>query len=43
MNDGKQDGGRKRYEEAFKRSAVELWPRGGKSASRVAAELGVNV
>jgi transposase-like protein len=43
MNDGKQDGGRKRYDEAFKRSALELWQRGGKSASRVAAELGVNV
>jgi len=35
MNDGKQDGGRKRYDEAFKRSEVALWQRGGKSASRV--------
>lgn len=40
MNEDKGNGGRKRYDEAFKRSAVELWQRGGRSANRVAAELG---
>jgi len=31
----------KRYDEAFKRSAVELWLQGGKSAEQVATELGI--
>jgi len=31
----------KRYDEAFKRSAVELWLQGGKSAEQIAAELGI--
>ena len=33
----------KRYDEAFKRSAVEHWMVSGKSATQVAAELGLNV
>ena len=33
---------RKRYDEAFKRSAVAHWQSSGKSASQVAAELGLN-
>ena len=33
----------KRYDPSFKRSAVELWLAGGKSADTVAAELGINV
>jgi len=33
----------KRYDEAFKKSAVEHWMISGKSARQVAAELGVNV
>jgi transposase-like protein len=33
----------KRYDEAFKRSAVEHWMLSGKSARLIAAELGVNV
>ena len=33
----------KRYDEAFKRQAVEHWMLSGKSARIVAAELGVNV
>ena len=32
----------KRYDEAFKRSAVEHWLVSGLSATQVAAELGVN-
>jgi transposase len=32
----------KRYDEAFKRSAVEHWLVSGKSARQIAAELGVN-
>jgi transposase-like protein len=32
----------KRYDLSFKRSAVELWLSGGKSAQTVAAELGVS-
>lgn len=33
---------RKRYDEAFKRSAVAHWQSSGKSASQVASELGLN-
>ena len=33
----------KRYDEAFKRSAVEHWLVSGKSARQIAAELGINV
>ena len=33
----------KRYDEAFKKSAVEHWLISGKSARQVAAELGINV
>jgi transposase-like protein len=33
----------KRYDEAFKRQAVEHWMLSGKSARVVAAELGINV
>lgn len=33
----------KRYDEALKRSAVEHWLVSGKSATHVAAELGLNV
>jgi transposase-like protein len=32
----------KRYEDVFKRQAVEHWMLSGKSARRVALELGVN-
>jgi len=32
----------KRYDEAFKRSAVELWLQGGKSVQQIAAELGIS-
>lgn len=32
----------KRYEEGFKRQAVESWPRSGKSGSQIARELGVS-
>jgi transposase len=32
----------KRYDEAFKRSAVEHWMLSGKSVRQIAAELGVN-
>lgn len=32
----------KRYDEAFKRQAVEMWLSGGKSAATVAAELGIS-
>jgi len=31
----------KRYDEAFKRSAVELWLQGGQSAAQIAADLGI--
>ncbi len=34
---------RKRYDETFKRSAVEHWMLSGKSVRQIAAELGVNV
>ena len=40
MNHGKTT--RKRYDETFKRSAVELWLQGGKSAAILAAELGIS-
>ena len=33
----------KRYDEAFKKSAVEHWLISGKSARQIAAELGINV
>jgi transposase len=33
----------KRYDEAFKRQAVEHWMLSGKSVRQIAAELGVNV
>jgi transposase-like protein len=33
----------KRYDEAFKRSAVEHWMVSGQSATQVAAELGIPV
>jgi transposase len=33
----------RRYDEAFKRSAVEHWLVSGKPATHVAAELGINV
>jgi transposase-like protein len=33
----------KRYDETFKRSALEHWMLSGKSARLIAAELGVNV
>ena len=33
----------KRYDEAFKRSAVEHWMLSGKSVRQIATELGVNV
>lgn len=31
----------KRYDEAFKRSAVELWLQGGQSVRQIAADLGI--
>jgi putative transposase len=33
----------KRYDEAFKRSAVEHWMLSGQSATQIARELGINV
>jgi transposase-like protein len=39
MNNGKTP--RKRYDETFKRSAVERWLQGGRSAETIAAELGI--
>lgn len=39
MNNGKTPP--KRYDETFKRSAVELWLQGGKSAETIASELGI--
>jgi transposase-like protein len=33
----------KRYDEVFKRSAVEHWMLSGQSATRIARELGINV
>jgi transposase-like protein len=32
----------KRYDENFKRSAVELWLQGGKSVEQIATELGIS-
>jgi transposase len=32
----------KRYDETFKRSAVELWLQGGKSVHQIARELGIS-
>ena len=37
----KTDGGMKRYDEAFKRSAVELLLSSGKSIKQIAVELGI--
>ena len=34
---------RKRYDEAFKRSAVQHWRESGKSVAQVARELGLNL
>lgn len=42
MNEDKTKPKRKRYDEAFKRAAVEHWLSSGKAARIVAAELGVN-
>jgi transposase len=33
---------RKKFDEAFKRQAVELWLNSGRSATQVAAELGIH-
>ena len=35
-------GRKKRYDQNFKRAAVELWLAGGRSAQTAAAELGIN-
>jgi transposase-like protein len=32
----------KRYDESFKRSAVELWLQGGKSVEQIATDLGIS-
>lgn len=32
----------KRYDEAFKRSAVELWLQGGRTIEQIARELGIS-
>lgn len=32
----------KRYDDSFKRSAVELWLQGGKSIEQIARELGIS-
>lgn len=42
MNNEKSSTKRKRYDEAFKRAAVEHWASSGKAAKTVALELGVN-
>jgi transposase-like protein len=42
MNNEKSTTKRKRYDEAFKRAAVEYWADSRKSGKPVAAELGVN-
>ena len=42
MNEEKTKQKRKRYDEGFKRAAVEHWLSSGKAAETVAAELGVN-
>ena len=43
MNDENQVSRKhKRYDENFKRSAVELWLQGGKSIQQIAAELGIS-
>jgi transposase len=42
MNNENQDQRKyKRYDETFKRSAVELWLQGGKSVETIATELGI--
>ena len=44
MNHPDQNGKtHKRYDDAFKRSAVEHWMLSGKSVRQIATELGVNV
>jgi transposase len=44
MNNPDQNGKtHKRYDDAFKRSAVEHWMLSGKSVRQIATELGVNV
>lgn len=43
MNNEKSTTKGKRYDEAYKRAAVEHWVSSGKAAKAVAAELGVNV
>ena len=43
MNDENQVPSKyKRHDETFKRSAVELWLQGGKSAAQIARELGIS-
>lgn len=42
MNETPTPRGKRRYDEAFKRSAVEHWLVSGKSARMIAAELGIN-
>ena len=42
MNEDKTKPKRKRYDEAFKRAAVEHWLSSGKAARIVGTELGVN-
>lgn len=43
MNNETQVGRKhKRYDENFKRSAVEHWLQGGKSAAQIARELGIS-
>jgi len=42
MNDTQTPKRKRRYDEAFKRSAVEHWLVSGKSARQIAAELGIN-
>lgn len=37
-----EPGPKKQYDEAFKRAAVEMWLKGGKSAQIIATELGIS-
>jgi transposase-like protein len=41
-NENSSPRGYKRYDENFRRSAVELWLQGGKSLHQIARELGVS-
>jgi transposase-like protein len=41
-NENSSPQGYKRYDENFRRSAVELWLQGGKSLHQIARELGVS-